>query len=88
MASSTPSRNPSTRPPVRLDQRHEAATEAAQVIDREHEARGERTWTRLALDHEICIPGHGCSFPLMVDVIVLAAAVRVRQPLYGRAVPV
>lgn len=54
---------------VKLDPIHEAATEAAMVVDRAAEARGERVSLRRPFAHELC-PSAGRCIATPADVLV------------------
>ena len=66
--------------PAALDQRHEAAIEAACDLDRGYAARhpDAATYVRPALQHELCIPGEPCRDHALIRVLFVAPGLRAR----------
>ena len=66
------------------DALHEAAIEAACDLDREYADRhpNVREYVRPALEHEMCLPGYACTYPVLMRVVFIEPGVRARQPVF------
>ena len=64
-----------------LDTWHSAVMDETCLTDAARVAAGESTFLRLAVPHEMCLPGQCMTWPTLVIVTAIADGIRTRRPL-------